>query len=65
MFQRKDLKFKNLTLENLKDCHILESNSYPEDEAASKENLKFRIENANELFIGCFLKNELIGFICR
>ena len=41
------LHFGPVTLDHLDRIHALESAGYPEDEAASYQNLKYRIQNAN------------------
>jgi len=40
-----------------------EANSYPNDEAASEEKIRFRILNAGEYFYCYWLGEELIGFV--
>jgi len=49
----------------LDDISILEDACFPEDEAASKERIKYRIENASDYFYCAFRKsdNKLIGFV--
>ena len=51
--------------EHLELINQYESESYPEDEAATYDKLKYRLENANPVFRGFFNnQNLLIGFIC-
>ena len=58
-------QMKILSKEFLQEVSKLESESYPSDEAASKENLLYRLENASNLFLGLFDENEkIIGYVC-
>ncbi|EFC39120.1 acetyltransferase [Naegleria gruberi] len=64
------LKPVNVT-EHLEIINKYESESYPEDEAATYEKLKYRLENANSVFRGYFTSStcsddeeKLIGFVC-
>eukprot|EP01080_Neovahlkampfia_damariscottae_P003819 gene3819-6980_t len=48
-----------------KKVAILEEAGYPSDEAASKENLLYRLKNAGDYFLGHFDENEkIIGYVC-
>jgi hypothetical protein len=47
----------------LEEVYKLEIDSYPEDEAATKEKLLFRIQNTPNTFLALFKENEIIGFI--
>ncbi|XP_067846912.1 uncharacterized protein [Heptranchias perlo] len=42
----------------------LEAAGYPPEEAASLERLECRQREAGELFLGHFIDNKLIGFVC-
>ena len=49
----------------------IESNSYPPDEAASPENLRYRVENAGDYFlVGCSAgsgpvgADEIVSYVC-
>jgi predicted GNAT family N-acyltransferase len=61
-----DLYFKPLDISYLARVDHLESSSYPEDEKASRTNLKLRLENAPNVFLGAFRKHDdqLIGYAC-
>ena len=58
-----ELKLRRPSLADLDRLFDLETRSYPADEAASRETLAYRIENAAR----CFLLAEeegLLGFVC-
>merc|ERR1712039_137982 len=42
----------------------IEEASYPEDEAATLEKLRYRQKVAGDFFLGLFVGEELVGFIC-
>ncbi|KAF6255831.1 acyl-CoA N-acyltransferase [Scenedesmus sp. NREL 46B-D3] len=66
--------FRPPTLDDLEVIHDIEASSYPEDEAASYENLKYRIEQASGQFLvaikaagdGSDSNNadQLVGYVC-
>lgn len=58
------MEYRPLNLEELDAIEALESSSYPSDEAASREMLKYRLENCSEYFFGAFRSKELVGFVC-
>ena len=59
------MEIKRLSLTELDSIHALEQESYPADEAASYESLKYRLEYAPEYFLGGFnADQELVGFVC-
>ncbi|WIA41274.1 hypothetical protein OEZ86_004878 [Tetradesmus obliquus] len=68
------LFFRPPTLDDLDAIHDIEANSYPEDEAATYENLKFRIEQASGQFLvaikaasagdGSNSSDQLVGYVC-
>ena len=58
-----ELTFRTLSIDLIDEIYHLESISYPEDEAASLQNIKLRLTNASNLFLGAFLKDQLIGFV--
>ncbi|KAL9645272.1 hypothetical protein ABK040_002472 [Willaertia magna] len=68
MENKNSFELQSVSLNLLDDIYQLEKESYPEDEAATFDKLKFRIENANDLFKiyvnPTTTNNELIGFVC-
>ena len=66
----KSLSFRPVTPDDISRCYEIESSSYPEDEAASLENLHYRQQSAGDYFICCTTPTEndddddIIGFIC-
>ena len=65
-----NLSYRPVFVDDISRCHEIESSSYPEDEAASLENLKYRQQNAGEYFM-CATKlhsetnsEHIIGYIC-
>ncbi|GAX80477.1 hypothetical protein CEUSTIGMA_g7916.t1 [Chlamydomonas eustigma] len=52
------------TLEDLDEIYALESCSYPEDEAATLEKLKLRIEEAPNVFLLALQGEKIAGFTC-
>eukprot|EP01095_Lingulamoeba_sp_RSL-Kostka_P006296 TRINITY_DN1973_c0_g1_i1.p1 TRINITY_DN1973_c0_g1~~TRINITY_DN1973_c0_g1_i1.p1 ORF type:complete len:170 (+),score=38.72 TRINITY_DN1973_c0_g1_i1:83-592(+) len=58
--------FFNINIDLLDSIYSLETSAFPEDEAASLESLKNRINQAGNLFYGIKKKetDELIGYIC-
>lgn len=59
-----EVVYEKPTLQDLDCVTELEAQSYPPDEKASRETLKFRIENAIEHFRVIKKGGEIIGFIC-
>jgi anthranilate/para-aminobenzoate synthase component II len=57
-----ELTFATLSLNQIDEICELEASSYPEDEAASRDNIKLRLQKASNLFLGVFLNKQLIGF---
>lgn len=64
------LSYRPVNTDDISRCYEIESSSYPEDEAASLENLQYRQQNAGEYFM-CATKphsetnyEHIIGFIC-
>ena len=64
------LSYRLVNIDDIPRCYEIESSSYPEDEAASLENLEYRQQNAGEYFI-CATKphsetnsEHIIGYIC-
>jgi predicted GNAT family N-acyltransferase len=55
---------EKLSADLLKEISQLESNSYPEDEKASEENLLYRLNNASDYFYGIFENKKVIGYVC-
>mmetsp|Transcript_29421 Transcript_29421/g.53992 ORF Transcript_29421/g.53992 Transcript_29421/m.53992 type:complete len:163 (+) Transcript_29421:88-576(+) len=57
------VSYRKVKPEDLNKVYELESNSYPPDEAATYEKLKFRIENASFVFLIAELDGDIIGFV--
>ncbi|OQR82109.1 hypothetical protein THRCLA_11131 [Thraustotheca clavata] len=56
--------FRLITLAEAAAAHAIEVASYPEDEAASLEQIQSRIQQANDYFLGAYDdKNQLLGFV--
>ena len=59
------MKLRRATLADLDPLADLEARSYPDDEAASRETLAYRIENAPACFwLAEDPQGALIGFVC-
>jgi predicted GNAT family N-acyltransferase len=58
-----DCEFCVATLDDAEQIFELETDSYPEDEAATFDKIKYRIENACELFYVMKKQGSLIGFV--
>lgn len=59
------ISYRTPTAQEIPDCFAIESASYPPDEAATLEGLKFRQSNASDYFQCTILDgNEIIGFVC-
>lgn len=65
-----NVSYRPVNVDDIPRCYDIESSSYPEDEAASLENLKYRQQNAGEYFM-CVTKphsetnfEHIIGYIC-
>ncbi|KAH3867485.1 uncharacterized protein LOC127867555 [Dreissena polymorpha] len=58
------LVLRDVSAEELNRIFTLESDSYPDDEAASYKMLVYRHTEAPDLMLGCFLDGDLLGFIC-
>jgi len=57
------LVFRNAKLSDVDVCHCIESSRYPEDEAASRENIEKRIFAFAEGFLVAERQGEVIGFV--
>ncbi|GAA5962874.1 hypothetical protein JCM3765_005900 [Sporobolomyces pararoseus] len=59
-------KYAPLAKEHVQKAYELETASYPEDEAASLDSLRYRQEHASDYFLGAYQEpdEELVGFIC-
>ena len=57
------LKIRNGKLEDLEACFILEGKTFPEEEAACKENIKIRLSKFAEGFIVGELEGKIIAHI--
>jgi len=61
-------RFKPVTGDFLDPAFTIESSSYPEDEAATRDKLRMRIEEAPEFFYGVFQEvgstSKIRGFVC-
>ena len=63
------LQFRLATAEDIPTCYEIESSSYPSDEAATLESLKYRQKDATDYFLLCCTKDGteeeiLLGFCC-
>jgi len=58
-----ELKIRNGRLEDLEECFLLESKTFPEEEAASKENVEIRLKKFSEGFIVGELDGKIITHI--
>jgi ribosomal protein S18 acetylase RimI-like enzyme len=65
-----NLSYRPVSIEDISRCYEIESSSYPSDEAASLEKLKYRQQYAGEYFM-CATKSHsetnaehIIGYIC-
>lgn len=59
MLERRDLQMGYLSEANLQAAVEIETASYPEDEAASPENMRFRQANAGAFFLEATLKESV------
>lgn len=59
-----NLTFRQATLDDVPVCFSIEKASYPSDEAATKESLEYRQNQATPYFRCAVLNNQVIGFIC-
>jgi ribosomal protein S18 acetylase RimI-like enzyme len=66
----RNLSYRPVRFEDISRCYEIESSSYPKDEAASLEKLKYRQQYAGEYFM-CATKSQsetnsehIIGYIC-
>lgn len=57
------LVFRNAQLRDLDVCHRIEASRYPEDEAASRENIEKRILAFAEGFLVAERDGEVVGFV--
>lgn len=58
-----ELKIRNGRVEDLEECFILESKTFPECEAASKENIKIRLSQFAEGFIVGEVDGKIVAHI--
>ncbi|KAL4236023.1 hypothetical protein ACF0H5_004410 [Mactra antiquata] len=58
------VSFRTLNLDEVPNMHSMESQSYPDDEAASYDMLVYRQTEAPGLQLGCYLNGNMIGFVC-
>jgi ribosomal protein S18 acetylase RimI-like enzyme len=58
-----DLTIRNVKLSDLDQCFEVESAGFPEEEAASKESIKTRIETFPQGFLVAELDGRIIGII--
>ncbi len=65
------LFYRPATGDDLAVIESIESNSYPPDEAASPENLRYRVDNAGDYFlVGCSAgsgpggADEIVSYVC-
>lgn len=59
-----ELVFRQPKVEENVHIHSLESTSYPADEAASLENLNYRLTNAPIFFLAAYQCDKLVGYVC-
>lgn len=59
-----DLFFRPPCLADLDRIEAIESAGYPPDEAASRERLLYRLENAADQFLVAVKDDQIVGFIC-
>jgi len=57
------LVFRNAQLSDLDVCHRIEASRYPEDEAASRENIEKRIFAFSEGFLVAEQDGQVVGFV--
>ncbi|KAG0374213.1 hypothetical protein BGX24_010684 [Mortierella sp. AD032] len=62
------LEFRLVSVDQVSLAYAIETQEYPESEAASLKTLVFRQDVAPELFLGCYLRTEdgaslLVGYI--
>ncbi|KAJ2850161.1 hypothetical protein IWW36_002118 [Coemansia brasiliensis] len=58
------LEYRNLQgLNEAEAAWPIEKDGYPEDEAASFDNIRYRFTSAPHLFYGAFAGDELVGYI--
>lgn len=58
-----ELKIRNGSIEDLEECFILESKTFPECEAASKENIKIRLSEFSAGFIVGEIDGKIVAHI--
>lgn len=58
-----ELKIRNGRFEDLEECFLLESKTFPEEEAASKENVEIRLKKFSKGFIVGELDGKIITHI--
>ena len=62
------VSYRPVSEEDIETISEIESNSYPEDEKASLETLRYRCINAGEMFLVATehggSENEIIGYVC-
>mmetsp|Transcript_28911 Transcript_28911/g.37991 ORF Transcript_28911/g.37991 Transcript_28911/m.37991 type:complete len:478 (+) Transcript_28911:205-1638(+) len=60
------LYVRNVAASEVAQAYSIEAASYPEDEAATFEKLKFRQESAGDYFVGLYTSegDNLLGFVC-
>jgi GNAT superfamily N-acetyltransferase/uncharacterized protein YciI len=59
------ISYRRPSADEIAECYAIEVDSYPSDEAATLDRLKYRQANAREYFQCAFLSGkEIIGFVC-
>lgn len=61
--EKNNLKFRTAKVDDAKVCFKIEEANYPQEEAASLENILHRIKLFSEGFVIADLNSEVIGFI--
>ncbi|KAJ7288559.1 acyl-CoA N-acyltransferase [Mycena rebaudengoi] len=58
------LTFKEVPSNDLENAIKIENEGYPPDEAATLETFQLRQRQAGDLFLGAYLEDQLVGYIC-
>ncbi|KAF7377690.1 Acyl-CoA N-acyltransferase [Mycena sanguinolenta] len=64
MFSDGDLAFANVPAKDLGQAIEIERAGFPPDEAATLEAFQLRQSLASDLFLGAYLDNQLVGYVC-
>mmetsp|Transcript_23112 Transcript_23112/g.28401 ORF Transcript_23112/g.28401 Transcript_23112/m.28401 type:complete len:474 (-) Transcript_23112:265-1686(-) len=59
------LRFRWIAASDVDECYSIERLSYPADEAASLQSLRYRQGNAGDYFLGAYSSSgQILGFVC-